>query len=502
MSNDGDLFIKQAIIATLCDHPDAAKYRERAFSTNNLDKLIEAMSEHSLKLTKADLFVPDEMGRFMIDSEGAWKNFERIVKLIETNNGEKFTPEDFTKPFVKDVKRSLLDSAAAYGGLKKVFSAEVWKDRFEEMQQLWYAMPLQQRKKMENGWMIPDALKKQIYSDAGKEMPEERLAKAGLALTSIRTCLINEAEFNRVCKILHDKGDYFRKEYAMMPDWMGDTVFDRSGAWERFPAIVQEMKSHGERFEVSDFTRKLGEVQSVLGRAAENNALAKVFAPEHWVDRLSDMLELWSHVKPGWKMTARAFDEAYTEAESLTYSNGFKASMVTGKDDLLKPLNDTSHGEKPVLALGIKAVWDNFDAVQQALKNHPGRKIKTSDLRNVSGSLGHSCIMAAAKFGHFDKVIVMMKEGGDLLTSEDLMAKDRHGNTLLNVLSETKQLAEVFTPEMWTGRVIEMRLLWSQVKPEFRKQVNFTQMEVATRQATLKQQSKGGIKIQPKKKQA
>src|SRR3990170_782562 len=90
-------YIKQAIIAALCEHPDADKYRKQAFSGANLEKTIEAMTQQLQTLTKADFLAPDDEGKFIIDCEGAWKNFDKIAGIVQAN-GDKFGYDDFMRP--------------------------------------------------------------------------------------------------------------------------------------------------------------------------------------------------------------------------------------------------------------------------------------------------------------------------------------------------------------------------------------------------------------------
>ena len=56
----GGKYIKQAIIAALCEHPDKDKYSARAFSGEGLNKTVDALSNTAHQLTKADFLSPDE----------------------------------------------------------------------------------------------------------------------------------------------------------------------------------------------------------------------------------------------------------------------------------------------------------------------------------------------------------------------------------------------------------------------------------------------------------
>jgi hypothetical protein len=497
---NGERYIKQAVIDSLIEHPDAEKFRQRAFASGNIEQVLEAMAK-SQTLKKADFLAPDEEGKFIIDSLSAWKNFDKIARAVQASGG-RFTYEDFTTPLFRDQQRTLLDSARTYGGLGKVFTPEIWQGRFEEMERLWYRVPFPNRRELfRNEGLMSVDLKRRVLEAEGREAPEDRLARAGLTPQDIRLAFDARGNFDEVCRKLERAGDYMRKEYVLMPDASGDTVFDnRAAAWGKYDAVVAGMQAHGERFEVSDFLRQVSYAKNLLSRAAEQKSLNRIFNPAHWVDRLPEMMKLWTQVLDGWKtspMTASDFDNAYAASESATYAKVFMARAVSGKEDLFFPLNNPSEKEKPVLPLGLKAVWDQLEAIEAELDKR-GEALTVADLRVPTGQMGNSCMMSAAKFGSFAKVVAVSRKSGENITLDDFLSKDAHGNTLIGILAEKNQLALVFTPQLWVGRVPEMKSLWARVPVTQRRQVDFQQVETAVKQATLKKKG-GNLRLQPPK---
>ena len=490
--------LKQAIIASLCEHPNVEKYRQRAF-VENPRQMVESLAQGQ-SLTKADFFAPDDEGKPFIDSAGAWKNLNKIAEILQLS-GDKFTYEDFTNPMVAGTSRTLLDSARANYSVLKIFTLDVWKGRFDEMEKLWYKLPTFERSRGATtlGGVVPLELKRQMLAAEGRTAPEDRLASAKLTLIDIRGATTDYA-FNELNNKLRQAGDYLRKEYVLMTDGSGDTMFDgRPGSWNKYETVIKTLQAHGERLEVKDYLRQLSTTPSMLARAAEQKALNKVFAPVQWADRLPDMLTLWSSVLDAWKtspMTTQDFDNAYAEAEGMTYAKSFKARNVNGKADLLTPLN-ADLNDKPVLPLGLKVVWDNFDTIQAQLSKK-GESLTLADLRATSGQMEDTCLVSAAKFGCFDKVIDIAKRNGEAITMGDFLSKDDHGNTLISILAEKKQLSQVFTVEAWVGHIADMRELWSHVTAANRKQVDYAQVETGVKQATLKQKKPGNFKIPPR----
>ena len=503
----GERYIKQALIAAMVEHPDQDKYRTRAFSGENLEKVVEALAESKNKLTKADFFTQDDDGKYLIDTPGFWKNFSKILDIV-TKAGEKFTFDDFTKPLLRDdargEQRDLLDSARQSGGLAKIFSADVWTGRYDEMERLWYRVPVPSRRDVfKNDGLLDPALKRGLLAAEGKQMPEDGLAKAGLTTGDLFAAFRERGNYEELNRKLAANNDYLKKDYLLLPDSSGDTVFYYPAAWEKFADITKNLGLHGERFEVADYLRQVGRQPNILTRAAERKTLDKVFAADNWIDRLPDMLELWSQVREGWKtssMTSRDFDNSYAEAESKTYGKLVDFKNIHGKADLFVPLNPPPNApattSAPIIPLGLKAFWDNYADADKRLTD-TGGKLTVSDLRQVSGFMGSSILMSAVKFGQFDKVVDISRKSGEPVTLDDFLSKDRHGNTLLNILADRNQLSLAFSPDLWAGRVADMKTLWTHVRINDRTQVDFLQAEVAAKQATLKMQVKDKFKLKP-----
>ncbi len=491
----GGRYIKQAIIAALCEHPEQEKYKTRAFSGENLNAMMEAIAEQGNKLTKADFLTADDEGKYIVDTPGFWKNFDKVRDIV-TKAGDRFEIGDFTKYLDRNETRSLLDSAKEHGGLGKIFTKDVWQGRFDDMERLWYKVPVPSRRELfRNDGLLDPALKRGMLAAEGRVMPEDGLAKAGLTPADIRAAFQERGNYEEVNRKLGAAGDYLRKDYLLLPDSTGDTVFYYQGAWDKFDDISKNLRAHGEKFENTDFVRQVGFVSNILTRASERKALNRIFTADHWEARLPEMLELWGQVKEGWKtasMTAKDFDTSYSEAESKTYGKSVDLKSFAGKIDLVSPLE--THGAAVILPIGLKAFWDNYADADKRLAEVK-QSLTVADLRQTSGYMGNTVLMGAVKFGHFEKVLDISKKSDEPLTLDDFLSKDRHGNTLLNILAERNQLTQVFSPDMWAGRVADMKTLWTHVRINDRSQVNIEQAEVAAKQATLKQQSKDRFKL-------
>jgi hypothetical protein len=495
----GSTYIKQAVIAALCEHPDLEKYRARAFEGDSLSAMADALAGKSVALTKRDFFTPDEKGAYLIDTPGFWKNFARIRDMLAQGN-ERFSLDDFTFVLQASPERTLLQNAVEHNGLGAIFSEEIWRGRYEEMERLWHKVPVPARRAhANNDGAMPLALKRALFRAEGREMPEDRLARACLTVADVQAAFRERGDYESLNRRLSAAGDYLRKEYLLQVDYVGDTCFAAQNAWTRYPEIAKTLAAHGEQLEVVDFIRQIGNANNILARAAHHRALDSVFAPEHWVNRLGDMLSLWNHVLPAWKvspLTRGDFDVAYAEAESRTFAPVLDFAALHGKQDLLQPLNAAAD-EKPVIGLGLKSFWDKAAAVLPVLAKK-GEPVLLKDLRRTSGELDNSCLISAAKFGGFRHVVDIVRASGEPLLLEDFLSRDSHDNTLLSILAERKELPLVFSPDLWAGRVGDMRTLWAQVRHADRGQIDMAEVEIATKQATLRKLNKPGLKIKPK----
>lgn len=488
---NNDKIIRQAVFAALCGHPDAEKIKQRALSGSLQDSIAatEAMSRQLKTLTADILLTQDDSGKPMLDTPEAWKSFDKVIAALESC-GVRLTYENFLRPLKERDTKTLIDLAIAHNGIEKLFSFQVWRGRFDEMQRVWFLLPTKHRNEITKKQGAESMrFKRLLLTEEGRTAPEDRLIKAGLTPADIRAAFSANGNLVEVNKKLHAVGDYLRKEFALMPDNDGDSVFDnRKDAWDKYGSFVDIMHANGERFEIADFICQYHHAKSVLARAAEHNVLDKVFTPAHWKDRLKDMLDLWNVLLPGWKggsMMTRDFDSAYAEAENLTFMPRLENLSVIGKQALLTRINSRSEDEKPVLPLGLKAIWEKMDIISQELKQQ-GDPLAIEDLRRTSGVRGETCLVSAVKYGCFDKVSAICRESNFSLTVDDLVSCDATGTMLIDLLADRNQLTLAFAPEIWAGRIGEMRKLWSHVASRYRTQVNYEQAEVSVRQETLK----------------
>lgn len=432
------------------------------------------------------------------DATAFWNNFERIVEMLAMQ-GESFEAADFLTKLSDG--QTLLKSAVDHQAIGKVFTVDIWQGRFDEMLRLWHEIGLPERRAFDkdaNG-ILPLALKRAVLASEGRDMPEDRLARGGLAPGDIFRALLDAAAFEDTTRRLTQAGDRWRKEYLMLLNEMGRTPLFDATAWKTYPQIAKVLAAHDDGLDVDDLTRLIDKTPNLLHCAAEAKHLDVIFEPGLWAGRLRVMRTLWSHVKDSQKiapMTTKAFDLAYADAESQTYAPLLSLDAVHAKEDLLRPLS--ADGEKPVIALGLKAFWDNHAARLAADLAARGDAIQLADLRRVSGLTQEPCLIMAAKLGRFRVVSEMLDLSQQRLQFKDFLLRDTHGNSLLSILTDRQELALVFKPELWVGRLPDMMALWKLLPPAAHAQVDIRQVNTEVRQATLRYIKKKAQGAQPR----
>lgn len=497
-----DISVSQALVSAFIEHPQADFYWERVFPGVDRAELPRILDTCGW-LTKDELMMRGEDGKALADCPGFWRNFDKINAHIR-GNAEHFTFQDFSKSLDGHDNYHLVFLARKYDGFGKVFQPDVWAGHADDMESTFYLLFQAERKILHNraGFIDLD-LKRKVLASEGRQMPEDRLKLMGLRTDDFHSFFALRHGFNygewKDCLQRH--GQPMTKDFYLLPDDAGDTVFCFAHAWQHYEDIVGELAKNGERFDVSDFTRKMGRVPNILERAYDRDSLHKVFTPAHWEGRTQDMLDLWEQVLPKWKMmkpqnSQAAFEAAFAEAENLTYGKLVDVAAVPAKVDLLSRLNFDKR-EQPVIALGLKAFWENAEAIGQALAVK-GEKITLADLRTRSGALEEPALLKAAKLGHFDSLQALCKLSGEKLSVTDLLEEDIRGANTIDVLAERKELAKVFTPDLWVGRIDDMRELWRNVRQSDQGQVDFAKVEMAVKQATFRSLSNDNFQLPPR----
>ncbi len=492
-------YIKQAYIASLLEHPRAENLMKQAFSAQNLEKVQEELAKADQSVTKEDVFALMDDGTNLLDAPRSWKNFGKVADLLK-KNGETLTKDDVLL-VIKDEK-NVLQIAAENQALDKLFDEDLWGKNFDDYQQCLFMTISAFRHDMLRGGQYLDA--KRNMTNDGKPLREDRLKEIGIdPFYQMPAAFTRKASFDGIVEKLKSQGEKLTKADVLMPDADGDGMFCSAGFWKSFDRISDMIAQNGEEFSADDFLKRHGYANNMLTRAMENKALDKVFEPSRWIGRLDQMVTLVDALKPAWhsQFKKQAVYDLVAEAEDLTY-----AALVDidadkfGKTDLLSPINDTAKDGYHILPLGLKSVWDDFERVESKLDANK-EAITLADLRAKSGAHGMNGLMTAAMSGRFDKVSEILEKSGEKLSVNDILDSAEHGHVnVLKILIEQKQLKQLFTPQIWAGRVREMENLWHNIPANARSQVNYQKVLSDTNRATVGKMGQGGMAIKRRRK--
>ena len=484
--------LKTAFIATLCKHPRASDYQQDAFRSADIMGLYKKLKEAGETLSKADFLGTDKNGEYFLGSERAWENFHHIVEIV-AENGEQFTADDFLE--VKEgsyYQRPLIESVVKYDKVDKLISADIWKGRFEEMENLWYFIPPNKRgdiAKEEDG-RIPLSLKREVLElDDDTKLREEELKDIGVDYKKIPDLFSQRGTFEAFLQTLYENNTPLKKDDLLFVNKDGDTMFHNAAAWQYYDKIVDSLKQTGQGFGLEELTFQRGRKPSILERAAQHKMLHKVFEPRFWVGQVDEMVDLWDNLPPAQKILngRNSFDSIVADAENMTYS-----AYVSLNDDTLSsaflstPIVANDGKQSQVLPLGLRETWDNMDIIREKLQAKDD-DITIDDLRKETGALGNTALMAAAEAGQFDKVLEIVRAKSDKLQVQDFLKTNKNDVSLLDVLIEKRQLKKAFAPELWAGRLREMHILWNNVQNRDRGQVDFKKVVSGVNQLTVRQ---------------
>lgn len=129
-------------------------------------------------------------------------------------------------------------------------------------------------------------------------------------------------------------------------------------------------------------------------------------------------------------------------------------------------------------------------------------------LRNKDKNTGEPPLVRAVKMNCFDEVTARMIAAGDGLTLEDLVrcVEQEGKRNLLDVADGDMQLAQIFTPGLWKGRLEEMRQAWDKVPAKSKelhlslKHFDFDGVVSSYHRMMMKEKSpRGSLKLKPPK---
>jgi hypothetical protein len=449
----------------------------------------EQMLRGDVVLTKDDLFMPLPNGKLVFEYKEVWDNFSVVTDWL-ARSGEALVIEDLEKTASG---KTLLKHAEDKAALDKLFTPDIWKGRMKDMENAWYAIGLSERNKY-------DFLKirRAVSAVDGQDLREDQLLQLGTDADKIKGAVRSGGtNFADLVKVLEAKGEHLRKGDLLLRDNSNETPLDAFGAWSNFETWYAELEKNGETFTLEDWLTKRASSKTPLELAVQHNALAKIFTPQHWASDPDGMMTLFEQV-PADKRSAVDIQDVLNKIIETNFGDQLNVETIRTRHQLFAPLPGPAmkdHEGKPVAIqpLMLKKVWEGFGALRERLQQ-TGADLNLADLRRRAGLTNDTFIHVAVRSGHFDDVLALVRQRKhDSLTIEDLTAKNRRDQTVLDEIVKQDKVKDLFSPDLWVGRVGEMIQAWNLVPEAGRKDIDFHGIHSRTNMLSLRRAAGPGL---------
>jgi len=434
------------------------------------DPDVVALSQVAV-IDKDDFLSAESGGTSLFSYVDVWEHMDTVVAYLR-EKGVDIKGTDFTAAVGGN--KSPMSLADDRDMLGRLFTPVIWKGQYDAMRTAWYSLGFSNPHKDKIDFI---AVQEQVAATEGKSSRVAQLRKMGIDTEDIRSA-VSTGNYAKVNSKLAEHGDHFRREDVFVLDKWGDHTLDNVSGWNHFSELWDELAKNGERLEVEDLLFHVGERDSILKDAQDaNDGVKELFRPRLWYGRAEDVVRLYDMLSESSKAKVK-IDDVLEEIAGHEYSAWLESGRITGLGDITAPINGASRnkpGFHPLRPLGIKEVWNNIARVQTLLGVR-GKAVTLADLRQTSGRNDETCLLHAARYGVFDKVMDIVHASGEKLGVDDLTAKDASGKSIVDYLTDNGQIDRVLDPRDWVGRGAELARLWQAVPEKARDKINFQQI--------------------------
>lgn len=467
------------------------KIAEAATSSFQFKQIAEKLQEAGESVLADDLHTPKADGATVFTDTSFYNNLDDVMKVLN-EHGQTLSKEDFL--MAPEGQKSAIEFAGEQNILPKIFDADLWVGRSEEMLELWDAVP-ENLKGQVNIATVLNKVDEKTFEDSvhidentplqymyttvrGKAPVAGQADEAGLKPLGTKK---GWDDLNSVYTKLHEKGVAITLDSLREDNGRGDaSMIYTAVATGHFDLLQKIAENSDDRLTVEDLTRETAHGDTVLRQLADKTKLVALLKPEAWVNRVDEMKQVIDAV-PEDKRGSITFDKFLYEARDLTYSAQLSVDASLTKDTLLEAID--ADGSR---MLGFPSVWEKIDDIREQLKAK-GDDLTLNDLRQTAGPDNTPLLMTAVANDKLDSVIDIIQTRD--LTAADLTTPNAKDETLLDAIVKAEKLDAVFSPEIWVGRVQEMQDLWNKVPDTARGQVNYQSVLATVDRESLKAHS-------------
>ncbi len=407
------------------------------------------------EFTKEDLFSITPNGKSFFEYRETWMNLKKLFEFMKDKN-QKINIQDFKKNLGNN--RTAMEMGTNYDEFVELFIPEIWVGHSDEMEDTWYYIDKTKRLRKDF-----DEIKSAVAKLEGRETREDQLKKMDITSTEMHNAVRN-GDINHIQNKLKKHGDHLRLEDAQLCDRDGDHALYTESGWDSFAELNKKWKEHGEIPDTKFFLFKRGGRLSIVEFAFKREAEKMVFNSNVFADRPEEALKLYDNLSKTHqeKIDIDVLLSSIVEkscSEKLEINEDFSIETLTS---VLYQFEESVKDRQPIVALGLKKIWDNIDQIHGLLKEQ-NETVTLDNLRMNYGLGGETCLMRAANFGHFEKVMEFLAETNEVLELSDFLNKRKDGKNLLDVLVKNDQIEALLQPEYWVGHASDLCTIWGQL---------------------------------------
>jgi hypothetical protein len=280
---------------------------------------LKAKGDH---LKKEDVLRTDETGKTIFDVAVSWEHLDQIIAVLNENN-DPLTQQDFLTS--KGSGRTMMKRACDFTKLNKIFCAQNWEGRLDEMMALWDYVPEDKRSDVRIDALIV-SIEDKTYSDmididALDQMSLKALTTPTLPeIHSVRTLespyeirpLGLQKTWHNIWAIeaaLDQKGEAISiEDLRLTHGWFGDTCLQSAVNYGFLEVIIDRLRANGEWFNAKDLLDSEEGREDVLDIIIRQDKTDILMRAENWVGHPQLLTQVWGELPESLKLKHRLQD--------------------------------------------------------------------------------------------------------------------------------------------------------------------------------------------------
>jgi hypothetical protein len=273
----------------------------------DLDAIQNRLAPFGERLRREDVLLADDHGETVLAFKDTWQHIGRINEAL-AKHGEPLGLKEYL--FRYGSNSTPLDSARQAGALAKVFDPQMWKDRPEEMLELYRHAGDGAAQEVDIHAVLAETLELSKQGTAWKKAPPTlaaltkafncRAVPGAQVQAQFRPLGLRGAweQMDDIRSRLRARGEKITLAELNLPGGAEDeTCLTSAIRYGRLAEVLAILKESGERLGFAELTsrRKPG-AETLLGLVASSGQMEELLRPANWVGRGKELQEVWKSV--------------------------------------------------------------------------------------------------------------------------------------------------------------------------------------------------------------